>query len=302
MSERTKQPNRPKVSIGMPVYNEEKFLRKRLDSLVSQTFTDFELIISDNASTDSTSTICDEYSKKDKRIHVIHQKKNIGVLLNFDFVLQEAVGDYFVWAAIDDVWTTDFLEKHVNVLELNKNVVGSISEIKFFDTLTQDLKSNKVTIKNKTEYKEHYTTHLMTGSYEEKVKFYLGFLQANSVYAVFRTDKLQKSSFTNQELAWDLTLILNVLKYGDIHVIDEVLMYKYRGDRPQTSYFESVRQRGVNIPKSIFPFIPLTLWCVKHLGIKIFMKNLPFFIRINRWGEKRILSDLIQLCKRKISR
>ena len=66
---------RPKVSIGIPVFNGELFLKKRLDSICSQTFTNFEIIISDNASTDSTSTICQEYEKKDERTHYIKQKR-----------------------------------------------------------------------------------------------------------------------------------------------------------------------------------------------------------------------------------
>jgi len=71
---------RPKVTIGLPVYNGEKFIRKNLDSLLSQSYPYFELIISDNASTDSTSSICKEYEKKDKRIRYIRQKKNMGAV------------------------------------------------------------------------------------------------------------------------------------------------------------------------------------------------------------------------------
>ncbi|MGI0023127.1 MAG: glycosyltransferase family 2 protein, partial [Nitrososphaeraceae archaeon] len=122
---KTRQVGRPKVSIGLFVYNGEKFIRKRLDSLLEQTFTDFELIISDNASTDFTSAICEEYAKKDKRVRYIHQEKNKGAIWNFIFVLQEAKSDYFVWAAVDDLLSPDFLEKNVKVLESNKNVVGS---------------------------------------------------------------------------------------------------------------------------------------------------------------------------------
>src|SRR5207245_5286947 len=120
----------PRVSVGLPVYNGEKFLRKRLDSVLEQTFENFELIISDNASTDATLVICMEYSKKDKRIRYIRQEKNMGLTWNFNFVLQEAKGEYFVWAAVDDHWYPTFLEKNVKNLESNKNIVGSISKVK----------------------------------------------------------------------------------------------------------------------------------------------------------------------------
>lgn len=107
----------PRVSIGMPVYNGEKFIRDALDSLLAQTYTDFELIISDNASTDVTEKICREYATKDSRVHYIRQGENIGATENFKFVLQMARGEYFMWAAHDDRWHPDFIYLGVRVLD-----------------------------------------------------------------------------------------------------------------------------------------------------------------------------------------
>lgn len=98
------------ISIGMPVYNGANFINKALDSLLDQTFTNFELIISDNASTDETETICQKYAKRDNRIRYVRQPENQGALANFQFVLNEAVGDYFMWAAADDVWDKKWIE------------------------------------------------------------------------------------------------------------------------------------------------------------------------------------------------
>ena len=78
---------KPQISIGLPVYNGEKLLRKSLDSILSQTFSDFELIISDNASSDLTPDICKEYLKRDKRIRYVRQKKNLGVHGNYFFLV-----------------------------------------------------------------------------------------------------------------------------------------------------------------------------------------------------------------------
>ena len=85
--------HKPKVSVGVPVYNGGKFISNRLESILSQTQRDIEVIISDNASTDSTQAICEECSKKDKRIRYIRQKKNMGPQWNFNFVLKEAKSD-----------------------------------------------------------------------------------------------------------------------------------------------------------------------------------------------------------------
>jgi len=107
----------PQVSIGMPVYNGEPFIQEALDSLLAQTFADFELIISDNASTDGTEAICREYAARDKRIRCVRQPENLGAAANFQFVLDEAVGEYFMWAAADDVWLPKFIETCMKLLK-----------------------------------------------------------------------------------------------------------------------------------------------------------------------------------------
>jgi glycosyltransferase involved in cell wall biosynthesis len=107
----------PKVSIGMPVYNGEPFIREALNSLLAQTYADFELIISDNGSTDSTQVICKEFAAKDARIRYVRQAENRGALANFQFVLDESVGEYFMWAAADDRWSNLFINTCVSVLE-----------------------------------------------------------------------------------------------------------------------------------------------------------------------------------------
>ena len=121
----------PKVSIGMPVYNGEEYIRKALDSLLAQTFTDFELIISDNASTDETEAICREYMKKDSRIRYVRQVENRGGGANFKFVLDEAQGEYFMWAAHDDIRSPNFLSVNLDFLCRNPDFVASISPVRF---------------------------------------------------------------------------------------------------------------------------------------------------------------------------
>ena len=99
------------VSIGMPVYNGGEELRNALDSLLAQTYSHFELIISDNASTDSiTQALTEEYAKRDPRIRLIRQPATQTATENFQFVLEQARGEYFLWAAHDDTWSRNYLE------------------------------------------------------------------------------------------------------------------------------------------------------------------------------------------------
>lgn len=114
------------ISIGLPTYNKALYLRKALDSLLSQTYTNFEIIISNNSSTDKTDRICREYVRKDKRIRYFRQKNNIGAVNNFNFVLEKAKSNYFMWAGDDDFWDKDFLKKLYQQLIVNKDSILAV--------------------------------------------------------------------------------------------------------------------------------------------------------------------------------
>lgn len=111
------------ISIGVPVYNGESFLRQALSSLVSQSYAHFELIISDDCSSDNSQTICLEYQKKDKRIIYFRQKVHIGFPQNFNFVLNKSFGKYFMWAAQDDFWDKNFVKRLHGLIVKNPDAV-----------------------------------------------------------------------------------------------------------------------------------------------------------------------------------
>ena len=106
------------ISIGMPVYNGGESLRRALDCLLAQSHSHFELIISDNASTDTlTKAITEEYARRDSRIRLTRQPFNQGAVPNFIWVLQQASGEYFMWAAHDDFWSSNYVEALANRLD-----------------------------------------------------------------------------------------------------------------------------------------------------------------------------------------
>ena len=121
----------PKVSIGLPVYNGSKYLKRTLDCLLGQTFLDFELIISDDGSTDATEEICREYEESDSRVRYFRQPKNFGMpVKNFQFALTQAIGEYFMFASHDDYWSKDFIEKMVMILNADKDCSLAFSDYK----------------------------------------------------------------------------------------------------------------------------------------------------------------------------
>jgi len=122
-----------KITIGIPVFNNEKIIKKRIDDITAQSYQNFTIIISDNNSTDKTREICEKISQNDDRIVFFHHEQNMGPYWNFNFVLDKAETEYFVWVAGDDIWSKKFLEKNIKFLEENDDYVGSIGETSLFN-------------------------------------------------------------------------------------------------------------------------------------------------------------------------
>lgn len=122
MQQRQNNPS-PRISIAVPVYNGQRYIRHTLDSILQQTCTDFELIITDNASTDDTEEICRQYAARDSRIRYHRSEKNLGISNNFRRGFELSRGEYFRWNAADDYIAPTFLEKCLHVLETDPQVV-----------------------------------------------------------------------------------------------------------------------------------------------------------------------------------
>ncbi len=114
----------PRVVIGLPVYNGENFLKESIESALAQTFTDFHLVISDNASTDETEAICQDYVKRDSRVIYYRQPENIGCAPNYNFLFNQygKYAPYFKWHAHDDLIAPEFLERCVALLDADSSL------------------------------------------------------------------------------------------------------------------------------------------------------------------------------------
>ena len=274
-----------KLSVGLPVYNGENFLKKCLDSLLSQTFKNFEIVISDNASTDNTQKICTEYSNKDDRIKYIRQEKSIGLLPNFNFVLEQASNEFFMWIGVDDYILPDYFKKNLEVLVSNSNVVGSVSRIKpynFSDAPIDEIDSKFIefTKKLRTKFKK-LDAFSIDGSYDEKVRKYLTRSTCQVIYGIFRKKQLEQSILPSLFVGLDWAEMLSVLKFGDIHVLDDVLMYEFEGGRSAGGIIHISKTYNPGSFSLLFPWQPFTDACFKILGAKIFLKNLDYFIKLN---------------------
>ena len=169
----------PLLSIGLFVYNGEQFIRETLESLLSQTFRNFELIISDNASQDRTQEICEQFAASDPRIVYHRNEKNMGAGWNIRRVFSLATGKYFKWAACDDLYAPVFLETCVQALEDDPKAVIAHSRTRV--------------INNRGEFVENYHWPLRTDSPSVVTRFHEMLLNDHMCYQIFgvmRTEAL----------------------------------------------------------------------------------------------------------------
>ncbi len=169
--------NIPLVSIGLIAYNRAQTLRPAIKSLLRQSYKNIEIIISDDASTDKSAAVAETFAKKDKRIRLFRQKKNIGLPHNSNFVLNKAAGEYFMWAADDDTWHKDFIKILVN--ELVSHPSAGLAMCNF------DLYTAKVRKKVRMNYP----------SYSSGIPFLRSYLKETPllVWGLFRTKLLRKA-------------------------------------------------------------------------------------------------------------
>ncbi len=279
----------PELTIGIPVFNGEKFLHKKITSILQLGYENFELIISDNASNDKTKEICQSFLE-DKRIKYFYHEKNMGAVKNFEFILKKTTGKYFMWSAVDDLILPTHIEKNLKVLK-NKKIVCSASQVKYYGEKTEKFNQNKKEPSNKkiinkiVQYLSPLENVPVSGKLNSKIRKYLKIRGHHHVfYGMYRTEQIKKIFVANDLSGFDWATILNSLNFGDIQIINEVLMYRYDGGYSSKGFFSYKKSLGLNIFQALLHYIPFTKWFIKNFGIKKFLKNFDLFILLNLEG------------------
>jgi glycosyltransferase involved in cell wall biosynthesis len=210
--------HKPAVSIGMPVYNGGDFLRQALKSILSQSFSDFELIISDNASVDDTEAIVSEFQEQDDRIRHVRQSTNIGPIANFNYVLSEARADCFIWAAADDLWDEDWIKV------LFSNMSESVA-ISFGHVCNVDGAGRVVRTYNPFDFNGPKLLRMIKYYFAED---YNG--KANIIYGMYHTRDLRnngmREKYNGCYFGVDMLFVFDWLHRGFIINDTSVLLYK----------------------------------------------------------------------------
>lgn len=217
-----------RVSIGMPVFNGEKFIRNAIDSILNQTFPDFELIISDNASTDKTSKICRDYAANDPRVRYYRNEKNIGAPNNYNRVFELASSEYFKWAAYDDELAPEFLKKCVNVLDKDNSIVGCHCKTGRIDQNGNFLGYyNKGRLGKISSPKPYERFRDLMGMYYTTTPF----------HGVYRLKLFSQSQRHGSYIGADRNLVAELSLMGRIYEIPECLFYWREHPDSYTSTF-----------------------------------------------------------------
>ena len=293
----------PKLTIGMPVYNGELFIKKAIKSILDQTFTDFELIISNNSSTDSTEKICQDYVNKDNRIQLYTQEKNIGIHRNFNFLLSKAKGEYFAWAAVDDYLDNDFMEKNLKILESDKSVVSSVGKIIPYSVDSLEIDSTLVDtsvfpkfLKNfikSGRHKKMIDAGPVSGNMNDKIRTFFKITKSlGRWYGVHRTEQLKKCIIEKPFINVEVSVFLNLLRLGDFHEESSTTLYEFDEGISSRGIINMAKYSGHNLFETLFPFYPFTKWVIQNFGINTFFRNFDILFKMNLGGEFALLVDV----------
>jgi glycosyltransferase involved in cell wall biosynthesis len=236
------------VSVGVPVYNGEKYLVETLESLLAQNLKEFEIVISDNASTDRTAEICQSYQAKDPRVRYFRNEQNIGAALNFNRVFELSSAAFFHAGACDDLYAPGFLERCADALSRDSSAVLSHTRTIMVDDRGQPLLFDR----DRNCYLDHHGQYLMTpvppyiaraASPEmrfREVLWEMGW--ALPLSGLIRREALLRTSGYGNYFGADKVILAELALLGSFHHIDEDLFAKRV--HPDATVFKSTKEKA----------------------------------------------------------
>lgn len=230
----------PLLTIGMPVFNDVLFIEKSIKSILSQTFTDFVLIISDDGSTDGSQQICEKYVELDSRVRYIRQPQNLGISRNMQYLLSLAETPYFMWAGDDDLMDETYVEKLYDALEKNPNAISAFSTCALIDENDNIIKGIDI------DYGE--------SDRNKRLKRFIGNNTDYFGYGLFKTEQISGVEFPvwwwpNRKTPYNNiypTLAYYLAKGDYVHVHDKPLFLKRVKTNQNTHHLLVGRGNGLN--------------------------------------------------------
>lgn len=233
----------PKVSIGIPVFNGAKTLAKTIEAAISQDYTNLEIIISDNCSTDETQAISEAFQSRDSRIKYIRQEKNYGMTSNFSKVFEYATGEFFMWAAHDDQHDPTFISKCLPLLLSDPEAGLCVPR-------TQAYFRGEVT------WVSSMKTFTRIGSRAELYKETLKHFPAVGMYGLYRSSKVAKTQLWRNFTGADLVFVQDLALHGNITICEDILFSYFERDTWNTLEQDYANIYGTSkVPWYYSPFL-----------------------------------------------
>jgi glycosyltransferase involved in cell wall biosynthesis len=223
--------NTPHVSVGMPVYNGERYIAQAIESILSQTFLDLELIICNNASTDATEQICEEYAAKDPRVRYYRNDRNHGAAWNHNRVVELARGEYFRWQAHDDYCDPTLLEKCLAVLRSDPNVVLCYPQFVRVDAHGKRLGIKSSRVAGGAPARERFRSLIYRRD------------SCEEVYGVTRTAVMRKTALIGPYSNSDDTFLADLILHGQFREVPEPLFFYRLHSAQSTAAYASRSDR-----------------------------------------------------------
>ena len=285
----------PVVSIGVPVYNGERFLPRALNSLLDQTLPDLEVVISDNASTDDTRAICEDFARRDQRVRYVLQETNIGAPRNWNAVVHLARGQFFKWASANDYCAPTMLQRCVDVMRADPGVVLCYGKTELVD---EDERSLGI-YGDDLGFDEAQPSERF-----ERVCTALAMINAQS--GVFRLDTLRQTRLDRLYPAGDYALMAELALYGRFHLVPEVLLFRRQSAKTFTSMLTPLQLQRVFDPHAKAPmkFVLArrhvdNLFSISRAPIPLAEKIRAYGIalKLARWDRAKLWGEVMALLK-----
>lgn len=259
------RPPPPRVSVGVPVYNGERFVGRTLNGVLAQSFGDFELIISDNGSTDRTESICREYAARDARVRYSRFDVNQGVVRNFNRCVELARGELFHWQAADDLIAPTFLEKCVAALDADPSVVLAFARSQIID---EDDRPKRV-----NDYDADADNPRPEVRFSRVINLDVRRHCAQEVYGVIRTAALRSTPLYEPFVRTDSILLARLALLGRFRAVEEPLFLNREHDERSVALVPGRKARTRSrLSKwiGVGPIPPAEFWDPSTLGTIVF--------------------------------
>jgi glycosyltransferase involved in cell wall biosynthesis len=221
----------PRLTLGLPVYNGERYLSASLDALLAQTFTDYELIISDNGSTDRTDEIARRYEAMDPRVRYVHHVRNRGSSFNHNFVIEQARGEFFKWVSDDDLYAPDLLQRCIDALDSRPEIALAHAWTAFID------EAGGIT------HKVDYPLRTDVPDAVERFRSVLYTSGGDDIYGVIRMSVLRHVAPFGSYHWSDRTFVAELALHGPFHNVPDFLYFRRDHPMQAPKVTQGIRRR-----------------------------------------------------------